>query len=144
MDYTDSYTLTGELATNVTSVNPYVGWQAPGGMNLWATAGYGWGEVEIDDESAAMQASDLTQKLVAAGVSGDLVSSDELIGGGTTNLRLKGETAFTWADVDGSGNLEKGTTSECQPAAADAGREPCAGARLGGYADTVGGGGHEV
>ena len=106
VDYTDSYTLTGELTTNVTSVNPYVGVQTQGGMNLWATAGYGWGEVEIADESAATQAGDLTQKMAAAGASGPLVSSDKLIGGGTTSLRLKGETAFTWADVDGSGNLE--------------------------------------
>ena len=106
VDYTASSTITGEVATNVTSVNPYVGWQSSGGTNLWATAGYGWGEVEVDDESAATQASDLTHKVVAAGVSGPLVSSDKLIGGGTTSLRLKGETAFTWADIDGSGNLE--------------------------------------
>jgi len=45
--------------------------------------------------------------MVAAGVNGNLVSSDELIGGGTTSLRVKGETAFSWADIDGSGNLEE-------------------------------------
>ena len=109
VDYTDSNALKGELATNVTSVNPYVGMQAPGGMNLWATAGYGWGEVEIDDASAGTEAGDLTQRMVAAGVRGPFVSSDELLKGGTTNLSLKGETAFTWADVDGSGGLESVT-----------------------------------
>ena len=87
-------------------VNPYMGWQMQSGMNLWATTGYGWGEVEIDDEAADTQASDLTQRMVAAGASGPLVSSDQLIGGGTTSLRLKGETAFTWADIEGSGPLE--------------------------------------
>ena len=104
-DYTASG-VTGESTTMVTSINPYVGWQSSGGMNLWATAGYGWGEVEIE-ESAGTQASDLTQRMVAAGVNGNLVSSDELIGGGTTSLRVKGETAFSWADIDGSGNLEE-------------------------------------
>ena len=95
--------MTGEVSTTVTSLNPYVGWHMPGGMNLWAAAGYGTGEVEIDDASAEMQSSDLTQQMVAAGVSGPLMSSDGMIAGGTTNLSLKGEVAFTSADVDGSG-----------------------------------------
>jgi len=106
VDYTDSYDVTGELSTSVTGVNPYVGWQMAGGMNLWTMAGFGTGEVEIDDESAATQASDLTQRMFAAGVSGTLMSSDEMIAGGTTNLSLKGEAAFTSVDVEGSGTLE--------------------------------------
>ena len=105
VDYSDANAGTGELTTSVTSVSPYVGWQMPGGMNLWAMAGFGSGEVELDDESAAPQASDLTQRMFAAGVSGTLMSSDEMFEGGTTNLRLKGEAAFTSADVEGSGTL---------------------------------------
>ena len=105
VDYTAS-NASGELTTSLTSVNPYVGRQMAGGMNLWAMAGYGSGEVELDDESAGTQASDLTQSMVAAGVSGPLMSSDELVAGGTTNLILKGEVAFTSADIDGSDTLE--------------------------------------
>ena len=104
VDYTAS-NASGELTTSLTSVNPYVGWQMAGGMNLWAMAGYGSGEVEIDDGSAGAQSSDLTQRMVAAGVSGPLMSSDEMIAGGTTTLNLKGEAAFTSADVEGSGTL---------------------------------------
>ncbi len=104
VDYTAS-SASGELTTSLTSVNPYVGWRMQGGMNLWAMAGYGTGEVELDDESADTQARDLTQRMVAAGVSGPLMSSDETIEGGTTNLNLKGEAAYTSADVDGSGTL---------------------------------------
>ncbi len=100
----------GESATTLTSVNPYVGWQSSGGMNLWVTVGYGWGEVDLD-ESEGTQASDLTQRMVAVGVSGPLMSGDEMIGGGTTNLRLKGEAAFSWADIEGSGSLEETTLS---------------------------------
>ena len=110
VDYTTS-NVSGELTTSLTSVNPYVGWQMKGGMNLWAMAGYGLGDVELDDESVDTQSSDLTQRMVAAAVSRPLVSSDELIGGGTTNLNLKGEVAFTRADVDGSGNLESTSLS---------------------------------
>ena len=110
VDYTDSNT-SGELTTSLTSVNPYVGWQMPGGMNLWAMAGFGSGEVELDDEAAGTQASDLTQSMVAAGVNGTLMSSDEMIEGGTTNLNLKGEVAFTSADIDGSDTLESASLS---------------------------------
>ena len=105
VDYTASGA-SGEFTTSLTSVNPYVGWQLQGGMSLWAVAGYGTGEVELDDESADAQASDLTQRTIAAGASGPLVSSDEMIAGGTTNVNLRGEAAFTSADVDGSGTLE--------------------------------------
>ena len=111
VDYTASNAQTGELTTSLTSVNPYVGWQMQGGMNLWAMAGFGSGEVEIDDGSSGTQASDLTQRLLAAGVNGPLVSSDELIGGGTTNLNLKGEVAFTSADIDGSRALSSASLS---------------------------------
>ena len=107
-DYTDSNAVSGELTTTVTSINPYVGWEAVGGINLWATVGYGSGEVEVDD-STGTQASDLTQQMVAAGVSGPLVASDRLIAGGTTSLRIKGETAHTRAELDGSEALESMT-----------------------------------
>ena len=105
VDYTEPDGQSGELTNTLTSVNPYAVWGSPGGMNLWLTAGYGWGEVEIE-ESAGTQTSEMTQEMVAVGGSGPLVASDEVIEGGTTNLRVKGEMAFTWADVDGSGTLE--------------------------------------
>ena len=105
VDYTAS-SVSGELTSSLTSVNPYVGWQMAGGMNLWAVAGYGSGEVELDDDSADAQSRDLTQRTIAAGASGPLMSSDEMIAGGTTNLNLKGEVAFTSADVDASGSIE--------------------------------------
>ena len=105
VDYTEPDGQSGELTTTLTSVNPYAVWGAPGGMNLWLAAGYGWGELEVE-ESGGTQTSDMTQKMGAVGASGPLVASDEVIAGGTTNLRLKGEMAFTWADVDGSGTLE--------------------------------------
>ena len=97
----------GDLTTRLLSVNPYVGWQMPSGMNLWSTAGYGFGKVEIDDKAAAAQESDLNQRMFAAGLKGTLVSSDRLIPGGATNLNVKGEVAFTWADVEGGGSIEE-------------------------------------
>ncbi len=105
VDYTESGASTGEFTTTVTSITPYMGWQGSAGMSLWALAGHGWGEVEIED-AAGMQSSDMTQFMVAAGFAGTLVSSDEVIAGGTTRLRMKGDAAFTEAEIDGSGTIE--------------------------------------
>ncbi len=106
--YTDSNARPGELTSTVTSFNPYVNWQASGGVNLWATVGYGSGEVEVEDSSGT-QASDLSWRMAAAGVNGPLVASDQLISGGTTHLRVKGETAFTRGGLDGSEAIESMT-----------------------------------
>ncbi len=107
-DYTDSNSRSGELTSTVTSFNPYVNWQASGGINLWATVGVGSGEVEVEDSSGT-QASDLSWRMAAAGVNGPLVASDQLISGGTTHLRVKGETAFTRGGLDGSETIESMT-----------------------------------
>ena len=98
---------TGESTTTLTSVNPYAGWRVDHCVNLWVTAGYGWGDVQIDDDAAVgAQESDLEQQMAAAGVSGMLVDSDQVIKGGTTTVRVKAETAYTWADIDGEGTLK--------------------------------------
>ena len=110
VDYTDLSAQEGELSTSLTSISPYVGWGSSGGMSLWAMAGYGTGEVEIED-AAGTDASDLTQTMFGAGASGPLMSSDGFIGGGTTSLLLKAEAAFTKAEVDGSETLESTTVN---------------------------------
>ena len=102
VDYTDSSSVDGKSRTTLTSIHPYVGWQSPGGLSLWAAAGYGEGEIEVNDSAVAEEDSDLRQQMVAAGVSGLLLAS----GDGRMRLRLKAESAFTWADVEGSGTLE--------------------------------------
>ena len=104
VDYTASGASKGELATTLTGVNPYMGWQGPGGTSLWAAAGYGTGEVEIGD-SAGTETSDLTQRTIAAGLDAPVVTGNGPIDGGTVRLSLKAETAFTWAEVDASGRL---------------------------------------
>lgn len=106
VDYDDINGVSGESTTTLTSVNPYVGWQASDSINVWAAAGYGWGDVEINDDAADTQESDLEQQMVAAGVSGLLSSSGEVTEGGKTTVRIKAEAAYTWADIDGEGTLE--------------------------------------
>ena len=95
----------GEITTSLLGVHPYLGWQIWEGMDLWSMAGYGTGKMEIDDGSGDVQENDLSQRMFAAGVKGTLASSDQLIAGGTTSLNVKGEVAFTWADVEGAGSV---------------------------------------
>ena len=59
VDYTDLGVLTGEMSTSLTSVHPYLGWQSPGGIGLWAALGHGRGDVEVNEPSLAVQRSDL-------------------------------------------------------------------------------------
>ena len=104
VDYTASNAPKGAFTATLTSVNPYMGWQWPGGTNLWAAAGYGAGEIEIEDPAGA-ETSDLTQRMIAGGLNVPVTTSDRPIAGGTVRLSLKAETAFTWAEVDASATL---------------------------------------
>ena len=70
------------------------------------SAGYGWGEVRIDDDlSAGRHTSAVRLVSAAVGGSGRLLATDALIAGGTTLLRLQGEGFLARVDVDGSGPI---------------------------------------
>jgi len=93
---------TGDYDINIATVHPYVGWSALGGrLDLWATAGYGWGELEIesDDMRVGRSASDITMQTVGAGGSGQLMQR------GATTLRLRGEALHTSMDVEGGDRI---------------------------------------
>ena len=105
VDYTDPELVKGEVATSLTSINPYFGWRLTENAHLWGAAGFGWGTVEFE-ESTNSQSSDLSQTMVEAGVNLSLWSSEQLIGGGTTSLQLQGETALTRAEIDEGSSLE--------------------------------------
>ena len=47
--------------------------------------------------------------MAAAGLSGTLMTSDELIAGGTTRLQAKGDAAFTEVEIDGAGTIAAAT-----------------------------------
>ncbi len=86
----------GTHETTVTSINPYLAWLSPDGSNLWASVGYGLGEVRIAEGDAPARRADLTQWSAAAGGRGVLVGDAELIAGGVTRLATKGEGAASW------------------------------------------------
>ena len=93
----------GDYDVSITTVHPYVGWTLLGGrLDLWATAGYGWGELEIaseDTEVVGRSASDLTMQTIGAGGSGKILDRS-----GTT-VRLKAEALHTTMDVEGGDKI---------------------------------------
>ena len=104
-DRTDGYPISGDYTSRMVSVHPYLTWWSPAGLDVWATGGYGQGEIEIEDEEAGTQTSDTTLRLASVGASGPLPLGDALIAGGTTTLRVKAQASLAQMDVDGNGSL---------------------------------------
>ena len=87
----------GNYDLDMTSVHPYLGWTA-GGLDFWATLGYGEGELEIsaDGAQADIPSSDLSMQTLGLGANGVLMAT------GTTTLLLKTEILSTQLEVDAS------------------------------------------
>ena len=97
--------VSGDYKSRMTSVHPYLGWTSPQGLGMWATVGYGQGEVEIDDEQAGRQTSDTSLKTAAMGASGPLMTDESLIAGGTMALELRSEASWAQVEVEGDDGL---------------------------------------
>ena len=116
-DYTDRTTgmpISGDYSSRMVSVHPYVTWWSPMGLDLWATGGYGRGEIEIEDEEVGTHTSDTTLRLASVGASGPLPIGDALIAGGTTTLRLKAQVSLAQMEVEGNGSLLEEQTIAAQ------------------------------
>ncbi len=100
-EYVDTVGGEGEYDLDISSVNPYVGWSLSEDLDIWASVGYGVGEVELND-NAEPRSSDLSVGSVSVGASGRLVASDELIAGGRSELRLRGDGSASQVDFDRS------------------------------------------
>ncbi len=96
----------GTYESRMTSVHPYVGWSVDEGLSIWATAGLGRGDIEIDDEEAGRHESRTSMRTAAAGGRVDLLANDRLIAGGTTLLRLKSEGSVARAEAEGGGLID--------------------------------------
>ena len=100
LGYTDpSLATRGDYDLDMTSVHPYLGW-ASGGLDFWATLGYGNGEVDISEAGAQdFPSSDLSMRTLALGASGLLMET------GITSIRLKGEALSSTVKLDGNAQM---------------------------------------
>ena len=91
--------------TDLTAVQPYVAWLGADGSSLWASAGYGWGEVQLKEAAQAARRTDLTFASTAVGGRGVLGSDAEWIAGGVTRLAIKGEGSLAWMETEAGDGL---------------------------------------
>ena len=107
-DYTDTgngtHRVGGKYASRINSVHPYIGWSSSReGSGAWITAGYGFGEIEIDDrEVGRKSSSDAKLWTVASG--GTL----RLLTRGSSALALKGEAWLSNLSVEDNDDLIRG------------------------------------
>ena len=96
---------TGRYELSMTGVHPYVGWMSTDrAWRLWGLVGYGAGRVELSEDGTDgdAQKSDLSMRAAAVGASRELWRSADVIAGGETALRGKGEASAVEVDLEGN------------------------------------------
>ncbi len=93
--------LSGDHKLNITGVHPYASWEALAGqLDLWVTAGYGWGDLEITNDGMDRVSSDVETRTVGGG--GDY----QLPQIGATKFKLKSSALLTELEVEGGDDIE--------------------------------------
>ncbi len=106
----DGDEVAGTEEVRMTSVYPYAGWRFPGGSNLWATVGYGQGEVEFEDNVLDRQRGDLRQLMAAAGGTARLAEAEGALFGGEGTLDVKTQVSLGRLAVADNGAMIPKTT----------------------------------
>ena len=103
-DRTGATPVDGTYGTAMASVNPYVAW-FPGvpGSAAWASVGFGWGDLEVEDDREALRTSPARMMSGAAGGSYKLIES------GFGGIRVKAEGWAGRVMVDGSARIDSVT-----------------------------------
>ena len=103
-DKTGASPVEGTYATTMTSVNPYVAWfQGERGNAAWGTAGFGWGDIEIEDEREDLRTTPARMMTGAAG------GSYQLLETGIGGVRIKAEGWAGRVLVDGGERIDSVT-----------------------------------
>ena len=87
----------GEWTLEMGSAQPYLGWTTAGGTLLWASAGYGSGELEQDFGGGRRETADADMRMAAAGARGPVYAAAGL------EVSLRGEALYAKFEVDGNG-----------------------------------------
>ena len=87
----------GEHQLEIASVNPYASWEARDGLDLWATAGFGQGDLEITADGQDRVSSDVETRTVGVGVGYQLP--------GSSTFRLKGSALLSELEVKGGDGI---------------------------------------
>ena len=96
----------GEWNLEMTSAQPYLGWTTAGGLELWASAGAGSGDLEIVS-GGLRQTADADMWMAAAGARGPLYAAESGL-----EIALRGEALYSSFEVDGDGGRIRGHTAD--------------------------------
>ena len=95
----------GDYQYRSTNLHPYIGWFPTDDWKLWATAGFGQGDIE-NDAGDAKNATDSAQLSLSGGFS-------KRLSGGTTSWSLKGDVSTVQVTVDeGEGFVAEDVASQ--------------------------------
>ena len=100
-DYRDAITAqSGDYGYRLYGINPYISWspQGLGGSNLWATVGYGIGEIENQIEGVEKVETDTRQYQFSGGGRYILTSSADSL----SQLSIKGDLTLLRVDIEQS------------------------------------------
>lgn len=104
----------GEIESRMTGFHPYMSWSLTEAFSMWAAAGWGFGEIRINDKNIqGRQKSDSIMRTGAAGGKLRLFSgSGSISGGGVPTVDLKGEAWLTRLNIEGNGDRIEGVTTD--------------------------------
>ena len=115
-DYTDGRSETavdGEIKSRMTGFYPYMSWSLTEAFSMWAAAGWGFGEIKIEDKDiSGRQKGDAIMRTGAAGGKLRLISKAGAFSGGLTTVDLKGEAWLTRLNVEGNDDRIEGLTTD--------------------------------
>ena len=87
----------GQVASAVTGLYPWLGYQATDRITVWGVAGYGAGGLLLTPEGGSALESGLSMAMAAAGTRGDLVAG----GAGGFALAFKADALWVGTSIDG-------------------------------------------
>ena len=96
----------GEWELEMASAQPYLGWTTANGIELWASAGAGSGELEIVS-GGTREKSDADMWLAAAGARKPLRETESGL-----QVSLRGEALYSSFEVDGNGGRIQAYTAD--------------------------------
>ncbi len=102
-DFSSAEIADGEVETELTSILPYVQWQARPGLSVWGLVGYGLGESEITD-SGESRKTDVEMQTAALGARGKLWSKERM------DVALKASALTVEIESDSEQNLSSVST----------------------------------
>ena len=84
----------GEATATLTSVHPYARLSSREGLTVWAIAGFGWGDMELEDKAGRVE-TDIKMRMAALG------GRQELMSLGKAALAAKADAFAMWIESAG-------------------------------------------